>query len=73
MRIEFINGATVHELWGDLTDGTLVAAFQYYDQAKSWAERAMERQPSAVSLLVVDHGTGATTRYIHKPKSGTES
>ncbi len=68
MRIEFINGATVHQLWADLPDGTLVAAFQYFDHAKRWAEQGMEREPQEVSLLVVDHGTGETRRYFHKPK-----
>lgn len=65
MRIEFTNGATVHELWDNLPDGTLIAAFQHIGQAKDYAEQAMKRQNPEVSLLVIDHGTGETRRYFH--------
>ena len=65
MRIEFTNGATVHELWGKLPDGTLIAAFQYFAEARACAEQLIERKAPEVSLLVIDHGTGETRHIFH--------
>lgn len=63
MKIEFTNGATVHQFWNDLEDGTLMAAFQYDTDAKKFAQDNIPRQDVGNSLVVVDHGTGETWRY----------
>ncbi len=68
MRIEFTNGATVHQLWGVLPDGVLIGAFPDYSRAKAYAADAIDHEPEQCSLLVVDHGTGQSQLYTH-PKS----
>lgn len=73
MYIEFKNGSTVHEVWKDLPEGTLKAAFQYFDDATAFAEAAMDRVPGEVSLVVVDHGSGELRRFVKPSASDSDT
>lgn len=63
MRIEFTNGASVSRFWKDLPDGELLAGFQYFNEAKAFAEHVCRQDISDAHFIAVDHGTGASMRY----------
>lgn len=68
--IEFINGATVNRLYNDLSDGELLAAFQYASDAVDFAQaKCLEdiKNDWFNSLYAVaDLGTGKV--FLFRPK-----
>lgn len=61
MQIEFMNGSTVSQMWGDLTDGEVVAAFQYERDALMFAQaKAADDAKHKMNRyhIVTDHRTG---------------
>lgn len=66
MKIEFTNGATVHRCWQHLSDGELVAVFQYEQTANKFAESILGQEEIGNSLVIVDHSSGKLTRLVRK-------
>jgi len=70
MRAEFTNGATVHEMWNDLSDGRLVGAFSDFGGAKLFASAQLAddlaRGLSARWYFVCDHSAGESAVYRMK-------
>ncbi|WMT85605.1 hypothetical protein NO932_11765 [Pelagibacterium sp. 26DY04] len=59
MAIEFRNGASVHQIWGDLAEGQCMASFQYFEHALMFAEAYMAGRPNeSERLFVVSHYDG---------------
>lgn len=66
MQIDFKNGTTVSRIWGDLTDGELLAAFQYDCDALLFADVAAHRLDERAYFIVTDHHSGKVT-VVRKP------
>jgi hypothetical protein len=75
MRAEFTNGATVHEMYGDLGDGTLIGCFQYDFDARMLAEARLKDDVTHGTdkrwYIVVDHGSGKAT--VHRQPKTAEA
>lgn len=65
MQIEFKSGASVSAMWGDLSDGELVAAF-----ARSKTEEDVKHGLCNRYYIVTDHYRGSVT--IVRPPSPKE-
>lgn len=69
MDIKFTNGATVHRFYKGDEVGELLAAFQYTQDAKAYAEDRIAKmdRTDGISLLVVDHCKGSTQIFKQSP------
>jgi hypothetical protein len=65
MAIEFTNGASVHEIWADLPNGTCIAQFQYFTDAVDFAKVKIVRASQHVKLFVVNHYDGQSQLVCH--------
>lgn len=67
MQRMFPNGATVCRVFGNLSDGEVMAAFTWVDDAKDWAQRQVEKRESSggykMQYAVCDTNSGRVWIY----------
>lgn len=70
--MDFRNGATVHRLWGRLSEGECLAHLQYMDHAEDLAQGLVIREPkgNGIVLIAVCHRSGKTKIFHVDPPPG---
>lgn len=58
MSIEIKNGSLVHKLWEDLSDPELIGHFQYFGDAKRFAESQEAMTDTTIRYTITDTYTG---------------
>jgi hypothetical protein len=75
MEIRFTNGAVVNRMYGNGTEGELIAAFQYESDAEAFAQAKLDddarRKWFECHYLVCNTYDGKIKAFRHPPADGT--